>query len=499
VPNRRVLLVALDAMEVTWLRRLVAQGRLPNLAAFFGETHELPVRSDGDSLHGSIWPTFASGLGPGQHGLYWWLQWLPGEMRFVRYSHPAFAYRPFWAGLAEAGKRVTVIDVPYAPLVRHGLVEQISGWGIHDDPEPGSWPEDALTRLKASLGNHPLGVDTMEPHAPRDLVRMARTLAEGVELRARLLERLAGERQRDLVVVLFGETHRAGHYLAEEREIVPGRTNLDLIAEVLRPLDDAWPRVLAAAGEETTVVLFALHGMQHQVDFSVLGRQVLAIALGRDPASTLPRPDLLRRVRDLVPDPVHRFIWQRLPAGVRAARQGALDLQGAQPGADPIFPVGHIGDFGARVSIAGREARGVVNREDADTWLAKLEEAALPFRTADGKPAFTELVRIAERFPGPRADLLPDALLVSNRELTRVLEAVDPAGRRIVNPMEERWNGIHTGRGFCFIQPAAGVALRPPTEVDARDFAPTCYALLGLAPPDTFEGRAFAPVLADGA
>jgi len=226
---------------------------------------------------------------------------------------------------------------------------------------------------------------------------------------------------------------------------------------------------------------------------------VLAIALGRDPASTLPRPDLLRRVRDLVPDPVHRFIWQRLPAGVRAARQGALDLQGAQPGADPIFPVGHIGDFGARVSIAGREAKGVVNREDADTWLTKLEEAALPFRSPDGRPAFTELVRIAERFPGPRVDLLPDALLVSNRELTRVLEAVDPAGRRIVNPIEERWNGIHTGRGFCFLRPAAGVTLRPPAEVDARDFAPTCYALLGLAPPDGFEGQTFAPVLRDGA
>lgn len=493
--RRRLLLVALDAMEVAWLRRLIAEGRLPNLAAFCSGAHELPVRSDGDTLHGSIWPTFASAMGPGHHGRYWWLQWLPEEMRFVRSSHPAFDYQPFWQGLAEAGKRVAVVDVPYAPLARHPLVQQISGWGTHDEVAPESWPDDALPQLRRAWGAHPLSLDTVEPHSPRDLLRMAEKLSKGVAMRARLLEQLAGDRQCDLVVVLFGETHKAGHYLAEEREVVAGKTNLDLIAEVLQPLDEAWPRVLAAAGEGTTVALFALHGMQHQVDYSVLGRQVLAIALGRDLASALARPDLLRRVRDLVPDPVHRFVWERLPPGIRAARQGALDGRGAHPGADPVFPVSHDADFAARVSIAGREAAGVVNREDADAWLTRLEEAALPFRSPEGLPVFSGLLRIAERFPGPRADYLPDGLLVSNRELARVLEATDPAGRRIVNPMQERRNGIHTGRGFCFIRPAAGVPLQPAGEVDARDFAPTSYALLVLAPPGGFEGRAFAPVV----
>lgn len=272
VAKRRLLLVALDAMEIAWLRRLIAEGRLPNLAAFCSGAHELPVRSDGDTLHGSIWPTFASAMGPGHHGRYWWLQWLPSEMRFVRSSHPAFDYQPFWQGLAEAGKRVAVVDVPYAPLARHPLVHQISGWGIHDEVAPESWPDDALPQLRRAWGAHPLSFDTVEPHSPRDLLRMAEKLSKGVAMRARLLEQLAGDRQCDLVVVLFGETHKAGHYLAEEREVVAGKTNLDLIAEVLQPLDEAWPRVLAAAGEGTTVALFALHGMQHQVDYSVLGR-----------------------------------------------------------------------------------------------------------------------------------------------------------------------------------------------------------------------------------
>lgn len=140
VLKRRLLLVALDAMDVQWLRALAVRGDLPNLARFIVSAQGAEVRSDGGTLHGPVWPTFAPGAGPGHHGRYWWMQWLPQDMRYVRSSHPAFAYDPFWLGIAEAGRRVVVLDVPYAPLVRHPLVEQITGWGSHDGVEEESWP-----------------------------------------------------------------------------------------------------------------------------------------------------------------------------------------------------------------------------------------------------------------------------------------------------------------------------------------------------------------------
>jgi predicted AlkP superfamily phosphohydrolase/phosphomutase len=491
--ERRVVLVALDAMEIGWMRRLTSRGDLPNLAAFLRECHGAAVRSDGGTLHGSIWPTFALGKGPGHHGRYWWLQWLAEEMRYVRNSHPAFDYRPFWLGLAEAGKRVSVVDIPYAPLARHALVEQVIGWGTHDEVEQESWPGDALERLRREYGRHPLSFDMVEPHSAKDRIGMAEAMAKGVAMRARQLERLAGDASRDFVLVVFSETHKAGHYLAEEREIRPGVTNLDLMARVLRPLDEAWPRVLAAAGNEATVALFALHGMQHQVDFSALGGQVLALALGREAAAGVARPDLLRRIRDLVPDGVHRFAWQRLPAGMRAAREGALNLRAANPGDDPVFRVGHDGDFALRLSIAGREARGTVEREAGKAWLDRIEELANGFRTREGTAVFAGAWRTTERLSGPRLDRLPDALLVSNRELARVAEAVNGSGQRLVNPLEERRNGVHTGTGFCFVRPPAGRSLELPAEVDARDFAPTVFSLLGLEPPRGFEGRSFLP------
>jgi predicted AlkP superfamily phosphohydrolase/phosphomutase len=490
--GNRVVAVALDAMEVSWLERLTARGELPNLAAFMRAGHGARVRSDGATLHGAIWPTFASGTGPGSHGRYFWLQWLAEEMRYVRSSHPAFAYEPFWQGLAAAGRRVTVVDIPYTPLVRHERVEQVVGWGVSDEVDTGSWPAGALDRLRREIGRHPLSLDTVEPHNARDLVAMVNSLARGFAMRARLIERLAADRSLDLAIVNCGETHKAGHYLAEEKEIRPGVTNLDLIGRVLAPLDAAWPGIIAAAGEETTIILFALHGMEHQVDFSILGKQVAAVALGRDVAAAVPRADLIRRIRDAIPDPVHRFVWDRLPASVRAARQAQLEQQGVLPGADPVFTVGYDGDAAFRLSIRGREARGVIDREDSGAWLARVEQAALGFRTPDGVQVFADLLRIAEAFHGPRVDRLPDGLLRANRDLARVTEAIDDAGRRLVNPLPERRNGVHTGRGFCFVRPGRSAGFALPPEVDVRDFAPTFYGLLGVPPKGGFEGRAFA-------
>lgn len=163
-------------MDVQWLRALAVRGDLPNLARFIVSAQGAEVRSDGGTLHGPVWPTFAPGAGPGHHGRYWWMQWLPQDMRYVRSSHPAFAYDPFWLGIAEAGRRVVVLDVPYAPLVRHPLVEQITGWGSHDGVEEESWPGGARRRLERIFGRHPLTMDTVEPHTPRELVRMAYAL-----------------------------------------------------------------------------------------------------------------------------------------------------------------------------------------------------------------------------------------------------------------------------------------------------------------------------------
>jgi predicted AlkP superfamily phosphohydrolase/phosphomutase len=159
-------MLALDALDGALLNRFCDEGSLPNLAAFRNGNVRLAVRSDGELLHGSVWPTFASSTGPGVHGIHWWTQWLAEEQRHVRNTHPAFAYQPFWSGFPEAGLRATVIDLPYVPIVQGHGMRCALGWGLHDEVIPDSFPESFRSEIERRAGKNPLGADTVEPQGP---------------------------------------------------------------------------------------------------------------------------------------------------------------------------------------------------------------------------------------------------------------------------------------------------------------------------------------------
>src|SRR5689334_8499439 len=94
VGERKVLMLGLDALDAKLLTRFCDEGALPNLAAFRKTALSFDMTSaDGNLLHGSVWPTFASGTSPGTHGVYFWTQWFAEEQRHVRNSHPAFAFQ----------------------------------------------------------------------------------------------------------------------------------------------------------------------------------------------------------------------------------------------------------------------------------------------------------------------------------------------------------------------------------------------------------------------
>jgi len=94
VVQRRVLMVALDGLDIGLLKRAFESGRLPNLHAFAEANSELVVHSDGERLEGTEWPTFTTGTGPGTHGHHWFYQWVAEDARFVPASDPQFAVEP---------------------------------------------------------------------------------------------------------------------------------------------------------------------------------------------------------------------------------------------------------------------------------------------------------------------------------------------------------------------------------------------------------------------
>ena len=488
--DRRVLMLALDSLEVSLFERLCDEGRLPNLAAFRADAKRFGVRTDGDLLHGSVWPTFASGTGPGTHGVFWWTQWLAEEQRHVRNNHTALAFDPFWAGFPAAGRRATVIDVPYVRLVPGPGMRGAVGWGLHDEVVATSEPTNFRSQIEQRFGRNPLSFDTLEPQGPREKLAMAKRLRLGVKRRSEMLTALAGSHDWDLMIATFGELHAAGHYLAAPQQLSPKTSNVSAMAAILRPLDDALPAITAAAGPNCDIFLFGLHGMREQVDYSHFAPQLLDALVGRTPLDPEAHPDLLRRVRNAIPDSLHRAIWKRLPARLRAARQGQLSTAGVDTTTAPIFPTVHDNAAAFRLNIAGRERDGVITAEQGEALLAELEVLVASLKAEDGQPAFgAELLRPDSRWQGSRLSRLPDAFATLNsrvrgtnllRNDVQVLHGTRPEAR----------NGAHTGEGFCYVRP--GGPFEPAREtIDARDFAPTVLRLLQVPEPAGLEGESF--------
>jgi predicted AlkP superfamily phosphohydrolase/phosphomutase len=486
----KVLAVALDALESTLFRGLLADNRLPNFAAFARESQSLDVKSDADILTGGLWPTFATGLPPGKHGIYFWTQWFPEEMRHLRNKPISDQMDPFWSALIPAGQTATIIDVPYVPLVQAPGFRGCVAWGLHDEVVPESSPVDFRGWIDKTYGRHPLSFDTVEPHSPGDKLAMVKDMGRGAGMRARLIEGLAERQDWNFLITSLSEVHMSGHYLAAPEKISDSMTNVDGMVSVLKALDERWPNILRAAGSDCHVMVLALHGMFEQREYEVFGPQVVALFEGRTPVDWYANPDMLRRVRELMPNSLHRAIWRRLPSRIREARQHALGSTTYDFEKDRLFTLVHEIHPAIRFNLRGREAMGFLPPEDADGILDALEEFAVQFTAEDGQQAFTGMWRAKRDQPGPMSHYLPDAMILTNQKIKATHRLTGPDGAVITSNRQEARNGTHNGRGFCYFRPAGSQAATR-TEIDVRDFAPSILELLEVSHEREFDGRSF--------
>lgn len=122
---RRVVIVGFDGMDPRRAARLIGGGRLPNLAKLAEEGTFAPLGSTCPPMSPVAWSTFATGVNPGKHGIYDFLNRnlrdLAPELSSARIAadakgraHAVGLRRsvPFWKLLGDAGVFSTILRVP---------------------------------------------------------------------------------------------------------------------------------------------------------------------------------------------------------------------------------------------------------------------------------------------------------------------------------------------------------------------------------------------------
>ncbi len=452
--RRRLVLLGLDAADIDLVE--AHRGSLPTLRRVLEDAAVARLESTAGLLPGSVWPTFATGTPPGVHGVYHHLQWDAAGMRLRRVAADWLDWEPFWNDLEQRGLDVAVLDVPMTFPSQRARGIEIMNWGSHDQLGPfAARPAAVGSEVRRRFGRrHPMGYEIPVDKTPAQLGRIRRNLVAGAARKGELARWLLGQREWDLFLAVFGETHRGGHLLWPETS----QDSLDALLDVYRAVDAALGAVIGAVARDATIVVFSLHGMgpnisqEHFVPLVMdrLNAGLLATPRGGGGPA---RGGLVRWLRDRVPAGVQNAIARAVPVAARDEVMNRQITGGRDWARTPGLAL--LADLNGylRWNLRGRERDGLLDA-DGDALRRYAERTAECFRglrAADGgTPLVADVVLARDAFAGPRVGILPDAV-VTWSQMPPVARVQSEHVGAIAAALATGRGGNHRPVGFCAI------------------------------------------------
>jgi len=266
--KQRLLFIGLDAGDTDLIERWCQEGHLPNISQMRSRGTWARMQTTAEIVHVSAWPSIFTGAAPDEHGLYHAYVMQPGQQSPVR-PRPHRSPVPFmWKLLSDHGKRCIIMDAFMTCPLQNFNGTQIVEWGTWSwFSEPTISPESIKREMQKKFGAYPA-----EDHSkvgmtpPPDPQGFHQRLLGAVAKKTQVVKWLMEKEDWDLFLVVFGESHPAGHYfwhyhdesyIAHSKE-KPGLTAL---RDVYVALDTAIGEIIQNAGTDTTIILTSGDGM----------------------------------------------------------------------------------------------------------------------------------------------------------------------------------------------------------------------------------------------
>jgi len=484
-----------DAASASLLGRLLADERLPNLAALRerGVWHDLDAPAT--QFAAGAQHTLYSGVELADHGLFYPFQWDAEEQR-VHYMGHFHAPPPVWEQLGRRGTRTLAVD-PYEsrPPVEAPPGALVCGWQLHDRVVLQEWssPGDTHRRLERLFGAPQPVDEVFGRHSVAEMLGLRRRLLAAPGRVADAAELLLGEQPFDLAWLTFCAAHVAGHQFWDLSQLDPA--GLDASAErvlgsaledVYLAVDAAIGRVLASLPEGGDLMVISPVGMDVNTSRADLLPEMLQAIL--DPTEQRAEDasgsrSSIWRLRAALPSGLRAKVADALPEKVALDLTARLEMRGVDWSATRAFAHPAENQGYIRLNLRGRERDGIVDPADADALMDEIAAGIESFHELDGSPAVKSVEKVRDIFgTGDRAHQLPDL----------IVKWVDTPATRLEGLRSERFgtvlrhgvgsgrSGNHTeGDAWALVVPGssrhASLSRRPRLE----DVAATAAALAG--------------------
>jgi len=505
-PNPRLALVGLDLGDRGLLEAWADRGRLPHLARLAAHGVTRSLASSADTLHVSAWPSLYTGASPGEHGVYFTFQPLPGEQGHRRFHSGLYGRPTFWNLLGSAGTACSVLDAPYTHEEEGPGVTQIIDWGAWAQYlGPRSDPSTVLRALKRDVGDYPLGMEAHDMGLEAiDASRIGPALVRSAAAKTEAALWMLRNHPAPLFFMVYGEPHAAAHYCwppgmdaADARAAIEAGgtlpSGLDQLLALYEAIDAGIGRIAEALQDVATLCVFSPdavgpnYGGWHLLP-EVLRRLGYLVEPGPHAGEEAEsaRPGLLRRFRDLLPKDFRKSLARRLPTGIRDRLARQVDTAFVDWSRTRAFCLPTDLEGCIRINLSGREPRGIVPRHEYDSLCAKLASDLLELVDSRGRNAVREVVEVHERYPGPRVEHLPD-LVVLWEDAGQLCEVRSDRVGRVKGTSPDGRPGTHATPGFLIAH--GPDAQRWASVVDVREIARVALETFGVGVPDYMQER----------
>lgn len=480
----QVLAFAVDAAEPTLIRKMIEQNEMPALKSLLSQGKWMSVKSPADIGSGSVWVSFLTGEDPAVHGIYGEWCWESERMGIRRVT--ARQLSPFWKKMSANGSTFGVLDVPFMPLVGLSRGFEVSEWGPHDllEGRAEAAPKP-VEKLLSDHEAHPLSYDRLDAGGPDDyenLERLVSASLEGIRLRGSLAQTLLAETRPNISLIAFTEIHHAAHFLwhtvEPEHPVYSKKLFGDLspmepaLKEIYREVDRQIGTLIETFGEQATVVVFSLHGMQpcHGVPAFLspllCEKGYARLADWNSQSWTERMIALIAGAKRRSPTALRKLYYRTVPATTtqrlaRPTMMPAYDWSQTRAFSLPSDQHGWI-----RINLKGREVAGIVSAVEYEKLCTELEQLIRSLTSDDGKPLAREVIRTAERVEDALELRLPDLVVHWEDEVFRA--PLHIKGSSVVSePVGRKFNGQHALDGFCILR--GNGDLHPGDSIQAKD------------------------------
>lgn len=211
--KKRMFVLALDGTPYSFLRGMIDDGKMPNLAALARQSSFARMDSVQPPVSSVAWASFMTGRQPYQHGIMGFIDRDPSTMEWYVPLADKLKGKTLWSSLSDNDKRVFVMNVPmtYPPREVNGIM--ICGF-LGSDITKGTYPSEIGAQLQ-TMGYR---IDSDVELAKRNLDAFIADLNHVYEKRIRTMWEYFGREAWDFFMTHIMETDRLHHFTWELME-----------------------------------------------------------------------------------------------------------------------------------------------------------------------------------------------------------------------------------------------------------------------------------------